>query len=296
MMRYKIQAKMLGRLGNQMFIYAFVRRLSVEHGMDMYMILGEGKNCLECFDVPETVNFIQNRQYSFKQKIGDFIYKLLTRGGKSITQITDIEEKYRNSFERLGIFYSQEACIEPTNLNKDIAVLGYFQSEKCFTTKSDIIKRDFTFKQSIVDRCKYLAEEMKLCESCCLHIRLGDYQNDPVFGVCSTDYYQKAVEMMIKKKKGIVFYVFSDNIEQAKFIFDNNKVEFRCISSEYNEYESMYLGSCCKNYIISNSTFSWWMQYLSVNNNDKVVIAPSKWYNDNRPCQIYQQNWELIDV
>lgn len=53
--------------------------------------------------------------------------------------------------------------------------------------------------------------------------------------------------------------------------------------------------SACKNFIISNSSFSWWAQYLSTNNN-RIVYAPSRWYTNNRKVDIYQQNWRLISV
>lgn len=56
----------------------------------------------------------------------------------------------------------------------------------------------------------------------------------------------------------------------------------------------MYL---CKHYIISNSTFSWWAQYLSRNEN-KVVIAPSKWFNEGYGIEpdLYDKEWILINI
>jgi len=49
----------------------------------------------------------------------------------------------------------------------------------------------------------------------------------------------------------------------------------------------------CKHFILSNSSFSWWAQYLS-RNDHKVVVAPQVWNlkNDNR--DIYEEDFILI--
>lgn len=295
MNKHKIQARMLGRLGNQMFIYAFVRRIALDFGMEAYLILGEENNRLDCFNISDSVNFVNQPQYSLKQKMGDFIYRLMIRGGRSICEMAEIERRYQSFFESFDLFYSQEGCLEPIKRNNDMAVLGYFQSEECFKSQSEIIKNDFTFNDTILQRCSGLAKQMQACESCCLHIRLGDYQKNKIFGVCTSEYYFKAIDKMKKDKPNVVFYVFSDNINSARKLFGNVEGKFNYISSEYTDQESVYLGSCCKNYIISNSSFSWWMQYLSKNIR-KTVIAPSRWFNDERPCHIYQSSWILINV
>ena len=53
----------------------------------------------------------------------------------------------------------------------------------------------------------------------------------------------------------------------------------------------------CKHFVISNSTFSWWAQFLS-ENNDKIVVAPNKWQKEDEKnaLDIYLDNWKLIET
>ena len=53
--------------------------------------------------------------------------------------------------------------------------------------------------------------------------------------------------------------------------------------------------SNCKHFIIANSSFSWWVQYLSKNTN-KTVISPNRWYNDNDDTRIINPSWFILDA
>ena len=111
--------------------------------------------------------------------------------------------------------------------------------------------------------------------------------------VCTEEYFSKAIEEINQRVEKPRFVFFSDDIEWVKNNIPAPK------DSLYEDgtdpvWEKLRLMSSCKHFIISNSTFSWWSQYLS-ENDKKVVIAPSKWSNFGYNPDIYQDNWILVD-
>lgn len=146
-----------------------------------------------------------------------------------------------------------------------------------------------------------MLRQIKESEAVCVHIRLGDYLSDrwkDKLYICTPDYYKEAIG---KIRGGVTNPKF--------FVFSNRHKDFEMIRLEYelgdviyvdmgnSDVEDMELMRNCKHFIMSNSTYSWWGQYLSENPN-KVVIAPSRFNNypawDMR--DIYQEGWKTVEV
>src|SRR3989344_4984067 len=144
-----------------------------------------------------------------------------------------------------------------------------------------MIRKDFTFGATIVERNKKLASEISGTNSVSVHIRRGDYvtnaNTNQFHGLCSLDYYNKAVSFISSKQNEMELFVFSDDIEWCK---ENLKYDFPIHFVETNDAHSdMYLMSLCKHNIIANSSFSWWGAWLN-DNFQKIVVAPSQWIAD----------------
>lgn len=92
-----------------------------------------------------------------------------------------------------------------------------------------------------------------------------------------------------------VICFFSDDI---KWVKTNIKIEGAKVYYESGEdpvWEKLRLMYSCKNFIISNSTFSWWAQYLSKNPN-KIVISPNRWYNAPGPYPLILDSFITVEV
>ena len=97
---------------------------------------------------------------------------------------------------------------------------------------------------------------------------------------------------MTEKIKNPQYIVFSDDIEWCR---TNMKFPTGTLYESGKDpiWEKIRLMYSCKNFIISNSTFSWWAQFLSRERN-KIVIAPKQWNKFEYMDNIYNKKWILI--
>lgn len=334
-----IVMKLRGRLGNQLFIYAFGRALQETYGDELILldnVNDTGGSMLHKFNIPDHIHIISyesGNKYeyyqmraedyskiknklvasfrkernvrrickqnhvpvmSFPQLIQYIIYRLQIRG-KAYRQIYELEQKKKTSWERQGLIFCENGYLDFHNIKgKNKFCIGYFQSEAYFKHISDKIRREITPRHDLRPELQAFIHSIQSSDSVCLSIRMGDYMNNPVHGVCTLSYYRKAIDKIYQLKPNAKIFVFSDSpkdvIEHFKF---QNPVVME--PDGCNELEKLTYMSICKHFILSNSSFSWWAQYLS-DYKDKIIIAPDKWFAVDVPCNIYQPEWLLLHV
>lgn len=309
--------KMQGRLGNQMFQYAAMRSFS-ERFNDKDVLLDFSNlgnkdyvNDLKDFNITLKYNeeeFKWRKNFSVLQRILiSFVmlkrrilhYRFRDDYPKESDEIDSFERRHLKFLMKRGIYCLRRGYAEfDCSSRKDKYFDGYFESPKFFDNIREILLAEFTPKQEAPKKNYSLYKAMRESESVCISIRRGDWVANKKFNdihfVCTPEYFKNAIETMKKMVKKPRFFVFSDDIEWVK-----NNMNFPD-DTMYEDgtdpvWEKMRLMYSCKHFIISNSTFSWWVQYLSRNNN-KVVIAPSKWKRRYNMPDIYQDNWTLVDI
>lgn len=159
---------------------------------------------------------------------------------------------------------------------------GYWQNEGFFKhIREDVIKA-FSFPAFCKKRNESLAGKLIRRNSVSVHIRRGDYLKEPIWCVCTTDYYQRGLDYLKNKDNIDLLCVFSDDIpwcrEHLKEIAGNLETEYVDWNKGTESYRDMQLMSYCKHNIIANSSFSWWGAWLG-RREGKIVIAPRVWCN-----------------
>jgi hypothetical protein len=255
----------LGQLGNQMFQYAstlgIARKLGVPFAIPNHTeIVNDGlgnKLRIELFEV-----------FNIKPDHIKFV-----NGINAQEQIFEFDSK----------FFSLNSEI-------DHNLVGFFQTEKYFQHSKNEIRNQFDFLDYIKDDCEGMIETVN--NSIALHIRRGDYliNSDNHYNL-TLDYYRNALDHFDKYQQVIIF---SDDPKWCKEqeLFSEDRF---LVSETGNSRYDLYLMSKCSDFIIANSTFSWWGAWLA----DKgKVIAPKIWFgptlNHKNIQDLYLDKWIKI--
>ncbi len=238
----------MGRFANQMFQYASLKGIAKNIGVDICIpnhtqAVDDGignKLRTELFD-----------SFDLRVNIG-----LLNNGHAPV-----VNERFHHFDEELF-----------TMCPDHVSLQGYFQTEKYFKHIESEIRVDFTFKNEILNPCKDMISSVE--NPIALHIRRTDYlTNSENHFNLPLDYYAAALKYFDADRNVIVFS--DDPIWcQEQELLSNDRF---MISENTDNRVDLCLMSLCDDFIIANSSFSWWGAWLSQNKNKKV-IAPLQWF------------------
>lgn len=200
----------------------------------------------------------------------------------------------QNIFRKLDLidFYDNNQNYNPNIPSDDKHSIygGYFQNEKYFDKYSENIKTLFGPPLEFINKIRIEIPFIFEKEVTGISVRRGDYLLLPDYHpTVSKEYLQEA----IKHVPNNFYIVSSDDISWCKDNLDLSNVLYL---ENYKTYEKLWILSMCHNFIISNSSFSWWAAYLSRAKNKKV-IAPQTWFGPKGPPvwnEIYCKGWTIL--
>lgn len=269
----------IGGLGNQMFQYASGRALSLDrevpHRVDTQDFEGyalhNGYELNRVFNInPQSASHSDLRSV-LGWRSPSFIRRRLFR-----------DDMVWLRGPNLIVDTQLASWTELSDVPDDCYLMGNWQTEKYFQNAEETIRSDFSFKTPLIGKNKEIADRMLGRQAVSLHVRRGDMAKNATslafHGLCTLEYYQRAVEYVISRIAQPEFFIFSDDIPWAK---NNIKLEHPCHFVDFNagseSYNDMHLMSLCRHHIIANSSFSWWGAWLNPGK-DKIVVAPQRWF------------------
>ena len=143
-----------------------------------------------------------------------------------------------------------------------------------------------------------MADRISSVNEVCLNVRRGDFVSISVanqhHGVCETDYFSRAVNIIGEKVSNPHLFIFSDDTEwcraNLRFEHPSTLVDHAYAGKKFGQHLQLMI--MCQHYIISNSSFGWWAAWLNTNKK-KIVCAPEKWFNthDYDTKDVIPANW-----
>jgi hypothetical protein len=198
------------------------------------------------------------------------------------------------------------------DLNKNVALEGYFINEKYFSESFlELFKYNIPLSTNTL---KYNEITNNFTHTYFIHIRLGDYVNSIFYNINLQEYYIYCINK-IKEQDNLSKFIICTNeygINLNKYI--NNfptDTEYIIQDSNNDALDTLYIMSSCKGGIASNSTLSWIGLYFQKNrkieNNNEInpkdyIFMPYPWinfmngYNKNNTIDIYPEWTQVYDT
>lgn len=307
-----IYVEMHGRLGNQMFQYAAARKLQEETGQKLMFnfkkVIGantEGtigwEDSLKDFRVNEyeVVEHCNNlfEKISIVKQLVCMLYAVSYKPFmKNINNWYKYQIKWCPLLDKLGIRWIANGYFDfKNNKERDILLNGSFESPQYFDGIRDILLTEFQPKKELLKQNLELYKIIKNTESVCVsvrHFQLEGHQKT-LYDVCTKEYYNSAIKYMKDKLNNPHFIFFSDDLEWVRKVFDTLDLSYSFETPNNPVWEKLRLMCACKHFIIPNSTFAWWAQYLG-EYGKKIVIGPNKWFNDSYESPLIRDEWIRI--
>lgn len=302
-------------LGNQLFQYAFARTLQERYHEPIIISLAQFdlktqayplmRDILKSFQLVPEVSFVNGlRGKAIRWWILGvhwffrILYYPMRRNKAWCTRHANRNGLY---YDFTGAWKYEKPLLTS---RKCKLVTGRFQSEKYFYEIENQIRKELAIIKKLSPACENEIKEIKNCKAAvAVHIRRGDYLDEAHRGlrICDERYYYKGIEEILKREPEAEFYIFSNSAQDICWIRKNYRFP-RGVSIHYRTgtapaLEDFSVMLACRHFIISNSTFSWWAQYLAPGRGKKLVVAPHPWSAMGFPDEdIYQKNWIKIET
>ena len=298
--KMKIFIRMRGGLGNQMFQYAYA-----------YLLSKKNTNSHIVFDIREyekyywpfsVINFnLSTKWVSFSEGklIYDFsikryhlyqkIYSILKGTAPSSIRKKDLKKNY---------LFSGTYCDLPSiTPNKDCYLYGYFQNVDLLNPIRDELCKEFSIDTEKTRKFLKLIQKNPILLSIRVLSEAEERHAYKENKLSDKDYYFNCLKKLdAKKQRQLV--IMSNNIPKIKkeYKFENcyKKVVY---VEDCNPNEQIEIMKRCKDFIISNSTFSWWGAYLGSYLNKGVVYVPRIWYknDDIKKTKLFFDEMIVVD-
>ncbi|MGL5113126.1 MAG: alpha-1,2-fucosyltransferase, partial [Flavobacterium sp.] len=200
------------------------------------------------------------------------------------------------NIENIQIYQEETFHFTPKRLdNNNYDLDGWFQSEKYFDI--DVTKYFFQFEQFFLNDLQLKFKSVFEKKTILISIRRGDFVDHPDYFQLPINYYINALVDNFPEWRERNLVILSDDVDYCKFHFSFLENVF--FADDLTAIQQLGLASLCDDFIISNSTFSWWCAWLGEKPTSLVVrplhyFTKAKNEKDNDK-DYFPERWEIYN-
>lgn len=282
--------RMRGGIGNQIFQYAFGRRLAIENDVELRFDVSWYRNGQSNFplsirnyniqideatlnDIDEVVPMAKAMRFNsspIKHLMQKFARKYPRASARFFNYYFELQNigTKRHQWATRSSFYKNFLDVENGYFD------GYWQTPEYWAPIEDTIREELSTKAELGDQFPILVDRINSSRSVSIHVRGGDINPD---NRLTSAYYRNAIEYISSKINDPTYFIFTDEPEFAERVteFIPGK-KYYPSRKNTSDYEDLLLMSLCEHNIIAASTFGWWGAWLN-QNPKKIVISPTPW-------------------
>lgn len=182
----------------------------------------------------------------------------------------------------------------PSRFNQ--IAIGYFQSYRYLNEPEVLARMKSLVPRSTEGEVEFYQQLLIAEIPLLVHIRQGDYRDEPKIGILPSDYYHAAINQQMKSGLYNKIWVFSDEIlEYQSYIPGQFHEKVRLIQSVgSNSVSLLEVMRMCKGFVIANSTLSWWAASMSFSVKP-LVSYPDPWFQSiPTPRDLMDPDWRAV--
>jgi hypothetical protein len=307
-MNGSIVVRLTGGLGNQMFGYAAGRSLALKTGSSLVL-----DTTAFTLDVERRAYALDDYGLAAEVRFDGYAYppnKPAVRFPR-VERPRWIERAAEFARERIGpigrkqrqrtfsVFAETSFDFDPRFCDRgpQTYLVGYFQSERYFAEAAGVIREELTYRREPDPANAQWLARIRASNAVCVHVRRGDYLLPAHFehhGVCSADYYRRAMRLIRERVADPQFFVFSDDWPWCRESLADDDVFIVEANAPGAGPDELRLMAACRHHVIANSSLSWWGAWLAARP-DQIAIAPTPWFtkNPNTP-DLFPAGWVML--
>jgi hypothetical protein len=255
-----------GRLGNQLFQWAFAHKLALNYGSKVTLFLDSSHaNGFNGDDLYSQLNKCDHIEGIVRRDLAGFFIKSLDKISTINSPLSLVIEK------NLNFLRVRDSYLIPTLPSKKPNLLtGFFINSRNVEEVEEVICPEL---QTILDRIEDPRDLPGMYQY--IHIRRGDYvTTDSTYGLIGSRHYKR----LINKELPVV--VGTDDVKSAASVINDLNPDFVFSSSNSTAWQALKMMAMADSLVLANSTLSWWGGFMA-SNRGKVVYSPSPFYKDD---------------